>query len=587
MKTNTQKIKNIFIRKMIFSSISQLIVMIFLIFFIRNYIVDNQTNSISDNLLIKDQYTRDQIGSYYLLGSNYAMDMELHNLGDMRKLDSIMFFSKAEDEYKHHNCVLRANQKFKLCKADLNEYVGVSAVLLNNKKLGYVLMKKKYSPISFAPISQDLFAIFVTVMGIFILNFWLLFLPIKKKIESNTKLLLNLISAAPNRNNILPRINIDEYKIIAQKFIDERNETTSLQNEKMYYQVRKALSEQVAHDIRSPLAALSIFTGQDFSLPEQSRILLRNIINRIRDIANDLVERNRGQSELVNSVDADLSVQLLAAVICPLVTEKRLQFGFDSQIDIEFELSSINYGLFAKINLTEFKRMLSNLINNANEALPNKGKISIKTLDYEESIRLIISDNGKGIPVNILEKLGSAGISYDKKVGSGLGLYHSIKTVEQLGGKLQLISELGKGTDVILTIPRSDTPAWFLPKLEIYSGTTLVIVDDDFSIHEMWHEIFKKYKAGINFIKLDNPSQFHKWKIISRDMSLPIFYLFDLEFIGDQQTGLNLIQEYQLEKNSILVTNHSDDINIHNTCEKLEIKMIPKDLIVFVPIKIL
>ena len=89
MKNKAQKIKNIFIKKMIVSSIAQLLILGLLIIFARNYINHTQINTISDNLLIKDQYTIDQIGSYQLLGATYALDLELHNLGDMRKLDSI------------------------------------------------------------------------------------------------------------------------------------------------------------------------------------------------------------------------------------------------------------------------------------------------------------------------------------------------------------------------------------------------------------------------------------------------------------------------------------------------------------------
>jgi signal transduction histidine kinase len=345
------------------------------------------------------------------------------------------------------------------------------------------------------------------------------------------------------------------------------------------------LAAQVAHDIRSPLAALNILTSQGLTLPEQSRILVRNVTNRIRDIANDLVEKNRDLTNMVTTVD-DFSIQLLAAVIYPLITEKRLQFRSQSKITIEFELSSENYGLFAKINVSEFKRMLSNLINNAVEALSVEGTVLIKLIHQHGNIQLIISDDGKGIPNNILDKLGAYGVSYDKKTGSGLGLYHAKNMMVKLDGTLQLTSEFNKGTCVTLTFPQAPIPVWFLPTLELYPSTTLVILDDDISIHQFWDERFKKFKSNIKIINFTDPIQFHEWQSHSQK-SYPILYLFDLELFGHSQTGLKLIEKYQLQKNSVLVTSHSEEKDIHAQCEKLNVKMIPKDIAAFIPIRTL
>ncbi|MBI5139339.1 hypothetical protein HZA26_01880 [Candidatus Nomurabacteria bacterium] len=53
------------------------------------------------------------------------------------------------------------------------------------------------------------------------------------------------------------------------------------------------ITAQVAHDIRSPLAALNVIEKDLACLPEEVRIILRGAINRIRDIANGLLQKNR------------------------------------------------------------------------------------------------------------------------------------------------------------------------------------------------------------------------------------------------------------------------------------------------------
>ena len=62
------------------------------------------------------------------------------------------------------------------------------------------------------------------------------------------------------------------------------------------------LAKQVAHDIRSPLSALQIGVSSLKGIPEQSRVLIRSALDRIQDIANDL---------LVTAEDTPISMQHL------------------------------------------------------------------------------------------------------------------------------------------------------------------------------------------------------------------------------------------------------------------------------------
>ena len=136
------------------------------------------------------------------------------------------------------------------------------------------------------------------------------------------------------------------------------------------------IASQVAHDIRSPLAALTVAEKDFASLPEDTRVMIRSAVGRIRDIANHLIEKNRAASNSGTSIHAttqqaveEATVQLLPSIIEGIITEKRMQFRPKMGIEIDGRLDASSYGLFALIQPGEFKRVLSNLVNNSVEAL--------------------------------------------------------------------------------------------------------------------------------------------------------------------------------------------------------------------------
>lgn len=357
-----------------------------------------------------------------------------------------------------------------------------------------------------------------------------------------------------------------------------------------------AMAAQVAHDIRSPVYALDAALKNMTQLPEQQRVIVRHAVNRIRDVANGLLEKNRqqdgaaGLSSTAGQIsDEPSGIYLLSSLIDPVVTEKRLQYGTKPGISLDFELTTESYGLFANIQPAEFRRIISNLVNNAAEALGDKGAIRIALSKAGDSLAVSVSDNGKGIPQEILAKLGRRGETHGKAGGSGLGLYHARTSVENCGGSLDITSATGKGTTVTLKFPKAKAPDYFIGTLTLKPDSPVLVLDDDPGIHQIWRgrlESARTKERGIEAVYFSDPEQLRAWVRANPAKVATATCLFDYELSGRKETGISLAEELGLCSRTVLVTSHSEEPRIINDCIRLKLKLIPKGLSGYVPIAI-
>lgn len=362
-----------------------------------------------------------------------------------------------------------------------------------------------------------------------------------------------------------------------------------LQREQAFVQT----AQQVAHDLKSPLATLLQVTETLKQVPPERLRLLRNAVATIRDIANSLIDR-KSESAVTSEKNSSIrtneepSVQLLSSLIDVAVAERRAEYRNRPDIEITAQPSSDSYGLFAKVQPTEFKRVLSNLINNAVEAVGHSGHIAINATPVDGRIVISVSDNGKGISADRLPLLGKRGITFDKPKGRGLGLFHAKETARALGGDLKIESQEGKGATVKVIIPRAETPRWFVPSLSISENTTVVVLDDDSSVQYTWASRFKSARKGagsINLVKFSRADDVLEWKT-SGNAPKDTLFLCDYQLNHQNRNGLDVIEELAIEDRSVLVTGHFEEQNIRERCASLGVRMIPKELIGFLPIQV-
>lgn len=219
----------------------------------------------------------------------------------------------------------------------------------------------------------------------------------------------------------------------------------------------------MSHEIRTPLNGIVGFTEllRDTGLKdeqtefvdiiEKSSENLLEIINNILDLSK--IESNKLDIEdiVFNPMqEFEGAVELYAA----RTGEKHIDLGcfIDPQLDIAI-----------KGDPTKLKEVILNLLSNAVKFTPSSGAINvvIKRVDSDSSEKVKISfevqDNGIGVTneqkSRIFEAFSQADTSITRKYGgTGLGLTISSKFVELMGGKLNLRSEVGKGTTFFFTI---------------------------------------------------------------------------------------------------------------------------------------
>lgn len=200
------------------------------------------------------------------------------------------------------------------------------------------------------------------------------------------------------------------------------------------------LAVHVAHDICSPIAAMEMCLHMiEQRISEKDLMLFKTAIQRVRDIANNLLERYRGEQAL--------DIVSIKSILEHVISLKRYEWlEKNCELVLSYDLDAES----TKVNVipSEIKRVLSNLLNNAIEACEHSAKIELRATRVGELVELSISDNGVGMPSELIEEYLSGKSS--KHFGEGMGLASAKKYMESIGGKLSLKSRLGTGTTVTL-----------------------------------------------------------------------------------------------------------------------------------------
>lgn len=115
----------------------------------------------------------------------------------------------------------------------------------------------------------------------------------------------------------------------------------------------------------------------------------------------------------------------------------------------------------AQLDKARFVRVIENLLANSLDALAGQegGEVALRWAPRAAGVEITIADNGKGIPKKVLKRIFEPFFSHGKAKGTGLGMATVKKIVEEHGGTIEVESEEGEGTRVILFLPETASPA--------------------------------------------------------------------------------------------------------------------------------
>ena len=502
--------------------------------------------------------------SQELIGSKKAVEYKLKQVALQNKMQVVWHKgeeSEREGFFLHH---IIHWQKY------------VPVVSLDNRYFGYYVM-------SGSVLQNDVVvnAIYFQMMLVFLFSLVVLFLlwPIAKSIPES------LFVVPINRLLKLLKSDEDEstefdapYEIV--KLRDEMRLILKNKKEVLQKTALLSLAQQVAHDIRSPLQAIITSVKLNKKLPEKFRVTVTTASNRINDIANNLLTQYQffETSNQTEPPVEDNAKEMIFFLLDSILSEKRSEY-IESQIIINFSHADIGTS-FVVLNKGKFKRVISNIINNAVEAVSNDGVINVSLDATKDEVIIVVEDNGCGVSKQDLANIKEEGVSQGKDGGVGIGLTMADQYIQKIGGSLGIDSIVGKGTTVTIKMPRSTEAFWFCSEIEIQESGTIVIADDDRSIHDIWRGRLDESKYE-KIIDIYSPKKFREYIDTYGDDAK---FLIDYEFVGSNLSGLELIKKYKLIHKAYLVTSKVENEKLRFAAQRAGIKIIPKPFVFYIPI---
>jgi len=223
------------------------------------------------------------------------------------------------------------------------------------------------------------------------------------------------------------------------------------------------LSTGIAHEIDNPLAIIKEASGymrlvlNKTDVPEMPRKKdlsnavdkIERAVDRARRITHQLLGFVRRQEK--SFMETDLKA---------LVNETVEFLGKEAaHNNVEIHIEAPGQGIIWS-NPYEIRQVLINLVTNAIHATPAGGQVVLCIEDHgKEAAGLTVEDTGCGIPKENLEKIFEPFFTTKPPgQGTGLGLYVSRGIISRLGGKMEIDSRVGRGTRVLIELPRCRVP---------------------------------------------------------------------------------------------------------------------------------
>gem|GEM_PF-1012928 len=262
--------------------------------------------------------------------------------------------------------------------------------------------------------------------------------------EGSKRLLNSIIYPIRNESGEVTNLVIMHEDVTVEKILRKQLE------EKERLATIGQTAGMIGHDIRNPLQAIigelylakevmsQAPEGKDKQEALESLNFVQSQVDYINKIVSDLQDYAR-----------PLNPEYVIADLSDLIANVFETVSLPDNIKLEIDVKGT---LKLKTDTTFIKRAMTNLVNNAIQAMPDGGELKVTVHEKEDSQVVSVSDTGKGIPENVKADLFKPLVTTKAK-GQGLGLAVVKRLVEALNGKVTVESDLGKGTKFTITLP--------------------------------------------------------------------------------------------------------------------------------------
>ncbi len=308
-------------------------------------------------------------------------------------------------------------------------------------------------------------------------------------------------------------------------------------------QAKSEFLSRMSHEFRTPMNSILGF-AQLLDMGELEpknkkniRQILKNgkhlleLINEVLDIAR--IESNRISLSL-EAIKIQGVIKEVVDLLEPLASNRQVTIISD-EVD-----------LFVVADYQRFKQVILNIVNNAIKYNRPNGSVKIESqlvennTDENQKIKITITDSGKGIPKESIDKVFEpferVGAELTEIEGSGLGLSIVKKLMTIMGGAIGVESTLGEGSTFWLELPLAHHPSNQIKHSITTTGNTIVqsqktgallYIEDNASNIDLMEQVLNDYRPAVNLITNmygKNTTQFakdYKPFLILLDLNLP------------------------------------------------------------------
>lgn len=209
-------------------------------------------------------------------------------------------------------------------------------------------------------------------------------------------------------------------------------------------------SAQLAHEIRNPLAAISgsvQVLRDELDLADEQKSLMDIVVDESKRASQSIEQF----LSFASPGEQTFSWVNLSAVLDETLALLQRGGEFNGNCPVEGNYRSSEVRYFGNAN--QFKQIFWNLLKNSLKAMPEGGTLAVDfTQEKKGGVRLRFADTGMGMLEEDKKRIFEPFYSGFEK-GNGIGMTVVRKIVDDYNGKIQVLSELNKGTEVIILLP--------------------------------------------------------------------------------------------------------------------------------------